>query len=34
MEHARNYLDANMKSLKLMFSHKPEGHDIRAGLSW
>ncbi len=34
MEHARNYLDANMKSLKLMFSHKPEGHDIRAGLTW
>lgn len=34
MEHARNYLDANMKSLKLLFSHKPKGHDIQAGLTW
>ncbi len=34
MEHARNYLDANMKSLKVLFSHKPNGHDIQAGLTW
>ncbi len=34
MEHARNYLDANMKSLKLMFSHKPQGHDIQTGVTW
>ena len=34
MEHARNYLDANMKSLKVLFSHKPKGHDIQAGLTW
>lgn len=34
MEHARNYLDANMKSVKLTFSHKPKGHDIKAGFTW
>lgn len=34
MEHARNYLDANVKSMKLLFSHKPDGHDIQAGLTW
>lgn len=34
MEHARNYLDANMKSLKVLFSHKPKGHDIQTGLTW
>ena len=34
MEHARNYLDANVKSLKLAFAHKPDGHDIQAGLTW
>ena len=34
MEHARNYLDADVKSLKLAFSHKPQGHDIQAGLTW
>lgn len=34
MEHARNYLDANVKSMKILFSHKPEGHDIQAGLTW
>ena len=34
MEHARNYLDADVKSLKLAFSHRPQGHDIQAGLTW
>lgn len=34
MEHARNYLDANMKSVKLMYSHKPKGHDIKVGMTW
>lgn len=34
MEHARNYLDANVKSLKLSFSHKPKGHDLQAGITW
>lgn len=34
MEHARNYLDANMKSVKLTYSHKPKGHDIKAGFTW
>lgn len=34
MEHARNYLDADMKSVKLLFSHKPQGHDIQTGLTW
>lgn len=34
MEHARNYLDANMKSLKVLFTHKPKGHDLQAGLTW
>ena len=34
MEHARNYLDADMKSLKVLFSHKPDGHNIQAGLTW
>lgn len=34
MEHARNYLDANVKSLKLLFSHRPKGHHIQAGLTW
>ena len=34
MEHARNYLSANMKSMKLMFNHKTKAHDIRAGLTW
>ena len=34
MEHARNYLDANMKSLKLLFSHTPKGHNIQTGLTW
>lgn len=34
MEHARNYLDANVKSLKLAFAHRPDGHNIQAGLTW
>ncbi len=34
MEHARNYLDADMKSLKVLFSHKPKGHDMQTGLTW
>lgn len=33
-EHARNFLDANMESLRLLFSHKPDGHDIRSGITW
>ncbi|MCM1109452.1 MAG: TonB-dependent receptor [Clostridium sp.] len=33
-EHARNFLDANMKSLRLLFNHKPDGHDIRSGITW
>lgn len=32
MEHARNYLKANVKSLKLAFSHKAKRHDILAGI--
>ena len=31
MEHARNYLTANVQSLKLMFNHKTGHHDIEAG---
>ena len=34
MEHARNYLDANMKSLKAVFSHKTAGHNIESGITW
>ncbi len=34
LEHARNYLNANMKSMKLVFNHKTNAHDIRAGLTW
>lgn len=34
LEHARNYLNANMKSMKLVFNHKAKAHDIRAGLTW
>ena len=32
MEHARNYLTADVKSLKLMFKHKITRHDIEAGI--
>lgn len=34
LEHARNYLDANMKSLKILFSHQPKGHHIQTGITW
>lgn len=34
MEHARNYLKANVKSLKLAFSHKAKRHEILAGLAY
>ena len=34
LEHARNFLNANMKSMKLVFNHKANAHDIRAGLTW
>ena len=33
MEHTRNFLDANMKSLKLTFEHKPTGHYDLRGVS-
>lgn len=34
MEHARNYLKANVKSLKLAFAHKAKRHEILAGLTY
>lgn len=34
MEHARNYLNADMKSLKLTYQHKGTTHRIKAGLTW
>ena len=34
MEHARNYLNADMKSLKLTYQHKGATHRIKAGLTW
>ena len=34
MEHARNYLKANVKSVKLAFSHKAKKHNILAGLTY
>ncbi len=34
MEHARNYLTANVQSLKLMLNHKTRRHDIEAGLTY
>lgn len=34
MEHVRNYLKANVKSLKLAFYHKSKKHDIQAGLTY
>lgn len=34
MEHARNYLEATVKSLKLSLSHKSKKHDIQAGLTY
>lgn len=34
MEHARNYLKANVKSLKLAFAHKVKRHDVLAGITY
>lgn len=34
MEHARNYLKANVKSVKLALSHKTKRHNILAGLTY
>lgn len=34
MEHARNYLNANVESFKLMLNHKTKHHDIEAGLTY
>ena len=33
MEHARNYLKANVQSLKLMANHKAGRHDLEAGVT-
>ena len=34
MEHARNYLEATVKSLKIVLSHKTKRHDLQAGLTY
>lgn len=34
MEHARNYLTANVESFKLMLKHKVKRHDMEAGLTY
>ncbi len=34
MEHTRNYLKANVQSLKLMLNHKVRKHDFQAGLTF
>lgn len=34
MEHARNYLTANVESFKLMLSHKTKHHTIEGGLTY
>ena len=34
MEHARNYLKATVKSIKLAFNHKTRKHDFYAGLTY
>lgn len=34
MKHARNYLEATVKSAKLTFNHKTKKHDIEAGLTY
>ncbi|MBR6139855.1 MAG: carboxypeptidase-like regulatory domain-containing protein [Prevotella sp.] len=34
MEHARNYLNATMGSVKLMLNHKTKKHDIQAGVTF
>ena len=33
-QHSRNYLDANVKSVKLMFKHKAKAHNIEAGVTY
>ena len=33
MDHARNYLTADVQSLKLMLNHKAKRHDVEAGLT-
>ena len=34
LEHARNQLNANMKSLKLLFSQRRTTHQLMAGITW
>lgn len=34
MEHARNYLEASVKSAKLTVNHKTKKHDVEAGLTY
>ena len=34
MEHARNYLTADVQSIKLMTNHKTQKHDIEAGITF
>lgn len=34
LEHARNYLNANMKSLKLVYDLKTGNHQILSGITW
>lgn len=34
LEHARNYLNANMKSLKLVYDLKAGNHQILSGITW
>ena len=34
MEHARNYLTANVQSVKLMANHKTQKHDIETGITF
>lgn len=34
MEHARNYLEATVKSVKLTLNHKTKKHDIETGLTY
>ena len=34
MEHARNYLEATVKNLKIVLSHKTKRHDLQAGLTY
>ena len=34
LEHARNYLKANMKSLKLVYDLKAKNHQVKTGITW